>query len=1012
MVVSKHPCLLAMIPKQLRLQNFLSYREATLDFQGLHVACICGANGAGKSSLLEAMVWALWGQSRVANEDDVIHLAAEEARVQFVFEHCHQTYRILRARRRKQGGFLEFQLQTPVGFRSLTQGGLRATQQQIARHLKIDYETFVHSAYLRQGHADEFMLKRPSERKQILADLLKLDHYDRLADKAKAKARDCRIQASLLESGLAQLAAGLAQRSAIASAYAQLQTQLSTLNQTRQTHTQRLDELQAQQQQRQNWSQERQLAQQQLAHHQHQDQHLRQVYQQLQRQLQQWEAILAQAEEVETGYQQLQQLQIAEEQLALKFQTYQDLKEQQAQLHEQTVSILGEWQAEERQWQAQLDQVQAQIQDLQQTLAQRPEVNRALAQLQEARAQLQTLDKLQIQITPLRQRHQCLQADLQREEMRLTVQLTEIINTQSQLETQKTQQPQLLQSVMDVSHRLTYLKQRRTYQEQVRQKGQERRSFMERLQADQRHYEVQLAQLDQKIQLLSDPQASCPLCERPLLAHGPRVFEQLQLQRQETQDQIWVIREQLAVSEREIQVLRREYREIEAELAQYATVLEQRGNLQAQLASVQQAIAQLAQLDEERLQLERCLQNSQYATHLHEEVQALSETLAKTGYDERDHALRRNQVEKLRWAEIKQAELKQASRRLEQLQAQQPVLMAKLQTVQAKRSEFDTHHPIAQALLRVTQQFQALAYDLEAHQQLRAQLREAQPWQARFQELQQARQQHPVCSQQLAALEVQQASNQQAMDAIATRLQVIETQLNTHADVEDKLAALSAQLAAQQALREEYLAQLGRLEQQISQLDHRQTQYEQQQRALQSLQRKQQIYQALAQAFGKNGIQALMIENLLPQLEATTNQILGRLSAHQLHVQFVTQRAGRQRHKLIDTLDILIADVQGTRAYETYSGGEAFRVNFAIRLALARLLAQQSGMALQMLIVDEGFGTQDQAGCNRLIAAINAISPEFACILAVTHMPHFREAFQTRIDVTKTDSGSQIRVEC
>jgi DNA repair protein SbcC/Rad50 len=63
-----------------------------------------------------------------------------------------------------------------------------------------------------------------------------------------------------------------------------------------------------------------------------------------------------------------------------------------------------------------------------------------------------------------------------------------------------------------------------------------------------------------------------------------------------------------------------------------------------------------------------------------------------------------------------------------------------------------------------------------------------------------------------------------------------------------------------------------------------------------------------------------------------------------------------------------------------------------------------------MLIVDEGFGTQDSEGCDRLIAAIEAISDDFACILTVTHMPQFREAFQTRIEVHKTNNGSQIRV--
>ena len=90
--------------------------------------------------------------------------------------------------------------------------------------------------------------------------------------------------------------------------------------------------------------------------------------------------------------------------------------------------------------------------------------------------------------------------------------------------------------------------------------------------------------------------------------------------------------------------------------------------------------------------------------------------------------------------------------------------------------------------------------------------------------------------------------------------------------------------------------------------------------------------------------------------------------------------------------------------------GSPFKLVFSIRLALARLLAQRAGTSLQMLIIDEGFGTQDAEGCNRLIAALNAIASDFACILAVTHMPQFKEAFQTRIEVFKEDKGSYIKI--
>ena len=51
----------------------------------------------------------------------------------------------------------------------------------------------------------------------------------------------------------------------------------------------------------------------------------------------------------------------------------------------------------------------------------------------------------------------------------------------------------------------------------------------------------------------------------------------------------------------------------------------------------------------------------------------------------------------------------------------------------------------------------------------------------------------------------------------------------------------------------------------------------------------------------------------------------------------------------------------------------------------------------------------DSKNCaDRLIAAINAISADFACTLTVTYMPYFRDAFQSRIEVIKTPQGSKI----
>ena len=65
----------SMVPLKLTLKNFMSYRgEApVLDLEGVHVACLCGDNGHGKTALLDAITWALWGQARARTQEELVH---------------------------------------------------------------------------------------------------------------------------------------------------------------------------------------------------------------------------------------------------------------------------------------------------------------------------------------------------------------------------------------------------------------------------------------------------------------------------------------------------------------------------------------------------------------------------------------------------------------------------------------------------------------------------------------------------------------------------------------------------------------------------------------------------------------------------------------------------------------------------------------------------------------------------------------------------------------------------
>jgi exonuclease SbcC len=171
-------------------------------------------------------------------------------------------------------------------------------------------------------------------------------------------------------------------------------------------------------------------------------------------------------------------------------------------------------------------------------------------------------------------------------------------------------------------------------------------------------------------------------------------------------------------------------------------------------------------------------------------------------------------------------------------------------------------------------------------------------------------------------------------------------------------------------------------------------------------------YKQLERAFSKDGVPAVLIEQALPQIEEKANTILDRLSGGNMAVRFVTQAAYKDKHRddLRETLDISISDGSGVRDYEMFSGGEAFRVNFAIRLALSEVLAQRAGARLRMLVIDEGFGSQDTQGRQRLVEAINLVKDDFAKILVITHIDELKDAFPSRLEVEKTPRGSQVRL--
>ena len=846
-----------MIPKSLFLTNFMCYPQAALDFNGVHVACLAGDNGAGKSALLDAITWVVWGKSRARRDDELIRLGEDEMAVEFVFGLGDEVYRVFRQRKAGKRGstLLDFQVQDVEKWRSIAEGGVRATQAKIERVLRLDYDTFVNSAFLRQGRADEFTVKTAAERKRVLSDILGLDRWAVYEDRVKEKLRAIHAEAEVIELRLQEIDAELAQRSTYETQLAEAQEAVKALSAV-------LAEAQAAYQEMEAARAERRHVEAQLADGGARIAQLKQELNALsderaehERRLSDLERLLTEADAIEAGYEAYQQAMARERDLGAKLRQSVELNERRLTLE---------------------------------------------SQIAEARRELEKERDI------IAQRMAELETRLPDDALR-----AESENVQAQ-----------------IAHLTQLSESREAARGDMIAISEEQATLRARNEA----LKVEMNGIKDKMTLLEQADAQCPLCEQPLTdEHRRRLLDQFLDEGQAQGDAYRANRDRVESLLAQARSLAAQIEQSDGLLRQLPALQRQAAETAARLDRGREAEQALAEIRETFSRLEKQVADAAYAEQARAELaQTLSEAEA-LGYDAAAHdEARRAVAEGQVFAERK----------------------ARLETAQARMAEERS------ALQRLD----------ETDRRVQARLEEEK-----------ARQ---------AALEAQLEALREQLGAAPQVEATLQRVRGEEAAARQKLGAAQQRLEACKMLGQ----------QQIDKIERRET-----------LAEEQSIYEELRTAFGVKGAPAMIIEAAVPEIEEEANRLLSRMTGGRMHVRFDTQRetlAGEVR----EALEIKIADEVGTREYSLYSGGEAFRVNFAIRIALSKLLARRAGAQLQTLVIDEGFGTQDAQGRERLIEAINVIQDDFACMLVITHIEELKNVFPVRIQVTKTATGSVVDV--
>lgn len=193
-----------MRPIKLELEGFTSFRQrCELNFSELDLFAITGPTGAGKSSLLDAMTYALFGRTaRLGKAGAAKELVSQGAPSMFVSLEFHAGNQIYRVHRGLKGSTLKGQLarQSSEGEWVSETGAIKQIDSAIEEIVGLDFEGFTRAVILPQGRFDEFLRGDIKQRRDVLKDLLGLQVFEKMMQSANNKAQRFTAEAKTLES--------------------------------------------------------------------------------------------------------------------------------------------------------------------------------------------------------------------------------------------------------------------------------------------------------------------------------------------------------------------------------------------------------------------------------------------------------------------------------------------------------------------------------------------------------------------------------------------------------------------------------------------------------------------------------------------------------------------------------------------------------------------------------------------------------------------------------------------
>ena len=858
-----------MIPIRLKIKNFMCYgvTPQTLEFSGIHVACLCGSNGHGKTALLDAITWALWGNTRTRTQEELVHQGQLDMSVELDFLAREQKYKVIRRYTRSSGArqgitILELQISSyDENYQAITQNTLRETENKIKELLNLDYDTFINTAFLRQGDADRFTTSRPGERKATLAEVLGLSEYEKLELKAKSNYRSLTSKLKDFESKKLFLDEEIIEKLKYENELKDIDLEVSSLEPKLKKSQQTFDSLNS-----------------------------------ISSKFNQQETELSEAE-----------LQLSKNNL-------------------ETQNLID-----------QLEKHKKTYEEISNLLQTKNEITEGYIKLNCYKSKLKDFDKsFEIKIE--------LDRNIANINSELNIKKTKILTTIDQMNSQIENNliPKINQKIQ-IEKKIEHLLKEQLEWEEINSKIKSLNDNYEKINSKisdlKAINQILLSQMEEdrkKFDMLKISGGNCPLCQQKLNNNGHDVLLKNYTHQGLTNKQ------------------------------NYQKNLETQNNFEEQNKSLKKEI-------------------DTSSTKLLKDQQSVNTSIIKLKSELADSL----KAEK---------EINTTKREIEVL------------------DNLINSNNYAESQIKKLEEFNIqlnnLNYSTELHSRIKSQISELALYEEKHIKLKNAETLFPKEESLIESTKNILKNRKSEKEFLSNKIINLKSELEKKDNKNLELARTNKELSTLKSNLQSLYVRKGILLENIERCIKYEKDLNELNKEVSLVSKDADIYNELSLAFGKNGLQALIIETSIPQLEQDSNQLLSRLSENKMAIKFqlVAGRKDSRTGMVSEELDIKVSDEVGTRNYETFSGGEAFRINFAIRIALSKLLARRSGAPLPILFIDEGFGSQDLEGQEKLIQSIQSIQNDFEKIIVITHIEQIKDSFPVRIEVNKSGEGSVFEI--